>query len=128
MSNADRKLIAELKAALTSQRYSPVVIGNYCAYARAFLDYLARWSISVAAVSEAQVARYLRHAVTMFRKRHGRPPGARWHAIPRSGIHALLRLARGQCDGGRAGGGVIVARALRESRLSLSSVHRGCRL
>jgi site-specific recombinase XerD len=96
MSNADRKLIAELKAALTSQRYSPVVIGNYCAYARAFLDYLARWSISVAAVSEAQVARYLRHAVTMFRKRHGRPPGARWHAIPRSGIHALLRLARGQ--------------------------------
>ena len=96
MSDTGRELIAELKAILTSQRYSPVVVGNYCAYARAFLDYLARQDIAVAEVTEAQVAQYLRHAICCFGRRHGRPPGAHWHAIPRSGIHALLRLALGQ--------------------------------
>jgi len=29
-------------------------------------------------------------------KRRGRPPGPNWHSIPRSGIHALLRIALGQ--------------------------------
>lgn len=96
MSNTGRELIAELNVVLTSQQYSPVVIGNYCAYARGFLDYLARWNIPVADVTEAQVSQYLRHAIRSFRKRHGRPPGPSWHAIPRSGIHALLRLAQGQ--------------------------------
>ena len=33
MPNTDCELIAELKVALISQRYSPVVAGNYCAYA-----------------------------------------------------------------------------------------------
>jgi site-specific recombinase XerD len=47
-------------------------------------------------VTEPQVAQYLHHAIRCFRKRHGRRPAARWHAIPRSGIHALLRLAQGQ--------------------------------
>jgi site-specific recombinase XerD len=96
MSNTDHQLIAELKSVLTSQRYSPAVIGNYCAYARGFLDYLARQSILITDVTEAQVAHYLHHAITMFRKRHGRSPGSYWHFIPRSGIHALLRLAQGQ--------------------------------
>lgn len=96
MRNADRELIAELKVVLTSQKYSPVVIGNYCAYARGFLDYLARRSIPITDVTEAQVAHYLRHAITMFRRRHSRSPGPYWHSIPRSGIHALLRLAQGQ--------------------------------
>lgn len=93
--NVGRDLIAELKVVLTSQRYRPVVIGNYCAYARVFLDDLARRNITLADVTEAQVALYLRRAITMFRKRHGRLPGASWHGIPRAGIHALLRLARG---------------------------------
>lgn len=96
MSNTGRELIAELKAVLTSQQYSPVVVGNYCAYARGFLDHLARRNIPVADVSEAQVGYYLREAIAHFRKRHGRPPGPHWHSIPRSGIHALLRLAQGQ--------------------------------
>ncbi|HTD28052.1 MAG TPA: site-specific integrase [Xanthomonadaceae bacterium] len=47
-------------------------------------------------MSEAQVAQYLRYAIGLFRKRRGRPPGPYWHSIPRSGIHALLRLAQGQ--------------------------------
>jgi len=96
MSNTSGQLIAELRIVLTSQRYSPVVIGNYCAYAREFLGYLALRDMSVTDVTEAHVEKYLRHAIRTFRKRHGRPPGARWHAIPRSGIYALLRLAQGE--------------------------------
>ena len=96
MSNTDRELIAELRVVLTRQQYSPVVVGNYCAYARGFLDHLARRNILVADVSEAQVAQYLRYAIGLFRKRRGRPPGPYWHSIPRSEIHALLRLAQGQ--------------------------------
>jgi site-specific recombinase XerD len=94
MSKPDHELITELKAVLTSQHYSPVVIRKYCAYAREFLDCLARREILVADVTEAQVERYLCHAIALFRKRRGRRPGARWHEIPRSGIHALLRLVQ----------------------------------
>jgi integrase/recombinase XerD len=96
MSNSDCELIAELRVILIRQRYSPVVVENYCAYARGFLDHLARRNILVADVNEVQVAQYLRHAVALFRKRRGRSPGPDWHSIPRSGIHALLRLAQGQ--------------------------------
>ena len=96
MSNAGCELIAELRVLLTRQQYSPVVVGNYCAYARGFLDHLARRNILVTDVSEVQVAQYLRDAIALFRKRHGRPPGPYWHSIPRSGIHMLLRLAQGQ--------------------------------
>lgn len=39
MLKADNELIAELRIVLTKQRYSPVVIGNYCAYARGFVEY-----------------------------------------------------------------------------------------
>jgi len=96
MPNADCELIAELKVALIAQRYSPVVAGNYCAYVRGFLDYLALRSIPITEVTEAQVTHYLHHSIAMFRKRHGRSPGPYWHSIPRSGIHAVLRLAQGQ--------------------------------
>ena len=96
MSNTDYESIAELMVVLTRQRYSPVVAGNYCAYAREFVDYLARRGIEITDVTEPQVAQYLRHAIALFRKRHGRPAAPRWHSIPRSGIHALLRLAQGQ--------------------------------
>jgi site-specific recombinase XerD len=96
MSNIRCELIAELKDSLTSQQYSPVVVGNYCAYAREFLDYLAQRARDVATVTPAQVEQYLRHAIRCFRKRHGRRPGPHWHSIPRAGIHALLRLRQGQ--------------------------------
>lgn len=96
MSKSDRELITELKAILTSQQYSPVVVGNYCAYAREFLDHLARRNILAADVTEAQVEQYLRDAIGLFRQRRGRRPGPRWHQIPCAGIHALLRLVQGQ--------------------------------
>lgn len=96
MSNANDQIITELRTVLSSQQYSSVVVGNYCAYARGFLDYLSRRNFPVTNVSEVQVTQYLRHAIALFRKRHGRSPGPYWHVIPRAGIHALLRLAQGQ--------------------------------
>lgn len=96
MLNADYEFITELRIVLTEQRYSPVVIGNYCAYARGFVEYLAQRNIQIAEVTEAQVAQYLQYAIAMFHKRHGRAPARNWYSIPRSGIHALLRLAQGE--------------------------------
>jgi len=96
MSNTECDLIAELAAELTRQGYNAVVVGNYCAYARDFLAYLAQHEMPIATVTPSQVVEYLRHARVMFRKRRGRQPARDWHSIPRSGIHALLRLARGQ--------------------------------
>lgn len=96
MPNTDRDLIAKLADGLTRQSYSPVVVRNYCAYARDFLAHLARYEIPVTAVTPEDVAHFMRHAVANFRNRRDRPPGPHWHSIPRSGIHALLRLAHGQ--------------------------------
>ncbi|SFB56839.1 Site-specific recombinase XerD [Rhizobium sp. NFR07] len=96
MSNSNDDLITELRTVLSRQHYSPTVVGNYCAYACGFLDHLLQRSIPVMNVSEAEVTEYLRHAIALFQERHGRPPRPYWHSIPRSGIHALLRLAQGQ--------------------------------
>lgn len=96
MSKSERELIVELEAVLIGRRYSLVVIRNYCSYAREFLDYLIHRGIPVADVTEIEVAEYLRHAAAQFRKRRGRRPGKRWHEVPQSGIHALLRLGQGQ--------------------------------
>jgi len=96
MSKPDHELITELRAVLTSRQYSPVVVRNYCAYAREFLDHLAQRNILVADVTAAQVERYLCDAIALFRKRRGRRSGPRWHQIPCSGICALMRLVQGQ--------------------------------
>lgn len=96
MSDNCYELIAALNSSLISQRYSPVVARNYCTYASGFLDYLGQRGIPVADVNDVQVEQYLRHAIVLFEKQRGRCPSARWHEVPRSGIHALLRLAHGQ--------------------------------
>ncbi len=96
MIKSDCEVITELGAILTRQRYSPVVVRNYCTYARDFADHLAHRNILIADVTEAQVEQYLREAVALFQRRHGRLPGPRWHQIPCAGIHALLRLVRGR--------------------------------
>ena len=96
MSDNRHELIATLNSSLISQRYSPVVARNYCTYASGFLDYLGKRGILISDVIDAQVEQYLRHAIVLFQKQHGRRPGARWHEVPHSGIHALLRLARVQ--------------------------------
>ena len=86
-------LIAQLHASLAQQRYSAMVIHNYCVSAESFLRYLARGRIALEAVTPQHVADYLRVAARWFRERHGRDPGPHWHSIPRAGIHAMLRLA-----------------------------------
>jgi site-specific recombinase XerD len=96
MSKSERELIVELEAILIGRRYSRVVIRNYCSYAREFLEYLIQRGIPLADVTEAEVAEYLHHAAAQFRKRRGRRPSKRWHEVPQSGIHALLRLGQGQ--------------------------------
>lgn len=96
MSDNCYELIAALNSSLISQRYSPVVARNYCTYASGFLDYLGQRGIPVADVIDVQVEQYLRHAIVLFEKKRGRRPSARWHEVPRSGIHALLRLVHGQ--------------------------------
>lgn len=94
--NANYKLITELKAVLIKQRYSSVVITNYCVYARWFIEYLLLQNLQISEVTEAEVTQYLQYAVAIFCKRHGREPGRNWNSIPRAGIHALLRLVHGQ--------------------------------
>jgi integrase/recombinase XerD len=89
----DTPLVAELKDALTRQRYNRVAVHNYCRNAGYFLAYLAARKIALEAVTPADVTNYLRFAVRQFRERHGRAPARYWIGIPRSGIHALLKLA-----------------------------------
>ena len=86
-------LVEELKDTLTRQRYNRVAVHNYCRNAGYFLTYLAAREIALEAVTPVDVTNYLRFAVRQFRKRHGRAPARYWIGIPRSGIHALLKLA-----------------------------------
>ena len=55
MTDTDCELIVKLAEALAHQKYSPVVVGNYCCYARAFLDYLARRDMPVTKVTPSQI-------------------------------------------------------------------------
>ena len=96
MLDNHHELISALNSSLLSQGYSPVVVRNYCTYASGFLDYLVLRGVPVADVIDVQVEQYLRHAIVKFEKERGRRPSARWYKVPRSGIHALLRLAHGQ--------------------------------
>lgn len=84
-------LVTELKMSLTQQRFNLVAIHNYCRNAEYFLQHLSERGISLEAVTPDDVSNYLRLAVRRFRQRHGHPPTPRWEAIPRAGIHALLR-------------------------------------
>jgi integrase/recombinase XerD len=93
MSQHSGELIAQLRASLAQQRYSAMVIHNYCVNARSFLRHLAEQRIALEVVTPQHVADYLRDATARFRERHGRDPARYWRSIPRSGIHAMLKLA-----------------------------------
>ena len=93
MSHNPIVLMAQLRSALGEQRYSAMVIHNYCVNAESFLRYLAQERIALEAVTPQHVADYLGAAMQWFRERHGHEPGPRWQSIPRAGIHAMLKLA-----------------------------------
>jgi len=60
----DRSVLRDqLRALLTQQRYSSVVIHNYCRSAEHFLEYLARRDIAVEAATPAHVSGYLHYAM-----------------------------------------------------------------
>ncbi|HCR1860405.1 TPA: hypothetical protein ONC33_004428 [Enterobacter kobei] len=73
------------------QRYNRVAVHNYCRNAEYFLLHLSARRIALEAVTPDDVSNYLRLAIRRFRQRHGQPPAFHWEAIPRAGIHALLR-------------------------------------
>jgi hypothetical protein len=87
-------LIHQLRAHLIQQRFNPVVIHNYCRGAEHFLEYLAQRNIAVDSARPELVSNYLNYALRRFGRRHGYPAAARWQAIPRAGIHVLLRLVQ----------------------------------
>jgi integrase/recombinase XerD len=92
MSPESSALILRLRESLTQQRYNAMVVHNYCRNADHFLAYLIDRKINITAVTPMIVSEYLGLAVREFRKRRGRAPAQYWVSIPRSGIHALLRL------------------------------------
>lgn len=93
MPQNERVMVLKFRETLTQQRYSPVVIHNYCRNADDFLSYLERQKIVLDEVTPTTVSNYLDLAVQRFLKRHSRVPARDWASIPRSGIHGLLKLA-----------------------------------
>ena len=96
MSHDHSALIGQLRELLTHQRFSPVVIRNYCRSAEYFLEYLSRLGVPVEKAAPAQVSSYLYYAIRRFKRCRGRAPAEYWHSIPRAGIHALLRMVQGK--------------------------------
>jgi len=93
MSHEYGALVSRFGETLTTQRYHPAAVDNYCRNADYFLCYLAERKIALEVVTPTEVLIYLRLAVRRFRERHGRAPAPYWVSIPRAGIHGLLRLA-----------------------------------
>lgn len=93
-SPAYSALLAQLRESLTQQRYSAMVVHNYCVNAEHFLHYLAQRQIAVEVATPADVLKYLRCAIRRFHRRHGHSPATDWQSIPRAGIHALLRMVQ----------------------------------
>jgi integrase/recombinase XerD len=93
MSHDHCVLVSQLRETLTEQRYSAMVVHNYCVNADIFLSYLEKRDIAIEAVTPKTVAQYLELAVRRFRRRHGRAPAPRWESIPRAGVHGLLKVA-----------------------------------
>jgi integrase/recombinase XerD len=92
MSHEHRALVVQFRETLTQQRYSSVVVQNYCRNADHFLSYLKEQEIALEKATPRTVSSYLSLAVQRFRERHGRAPAHAWTSMPRSGIHGLLKL------------------------------------
>ena len=73
------------------QRYNRVAVHNYCRNAEYFLLHLSARRIALEAVTPDDVSNYLRLAIRRFRHVTDNRLRSDWEAIPRAGIHALLR-------------------------------------
>ena len=59
MSTDREALISRLNGALTQQRYSPVLVQNYCSFANQFLRHLDESGMVLESVTPADVSDYL---------------------------------------------------------------------
>ena len=91
-------LLARLDAHMRAERYAAVTIGSYARDARRFLERLSTSHISIESVTEDDVERHLSCELRRFLRRHGDAPASpeSWRGAQASGVHLLLRVARGQ--------------------------------
>jgi hypothetical protein len=72
--------IDQLRALLTQERYSSVVVHNQCWGAEHFLEYLARRDIAVEAATPAHVSGYLHYRVLChYRQTKSEALATFWH-------------------------------------------------
>ncbi len=90
--------LTRLRAHLESARYTPKVADRYLAVASYFLRFLDKNHVPVESAQPDHVHAYLREALRVYRRTHGRRPPieAGWRPSHTSGIHMLLRLVQGR--------------------------------
>ena len=90
--------LAQLRAHLESARYTPKVADRYLAVASYFVRFLDKNHVPVESAQPEHVHAYLREALRIYRRTHGRRPPieAGWRPSHTSGIHMLLRLVQGR--------------------------------
>src|SRR5580698_8826271 len=90
--------LAQLRAHLESARYTQKVADRYLAVASYFVHFLDKNHVPIESAQPDQVDAYLRNALRIYRRTHGRRPpieaGSR--LTHTSGIHILLRLIQGR--------------------------------
>ncbi|MGH9563919.1 MAG: hypothetical protein ACRD3S_20895, partial [Terracidiphilus sp.] len=88
--------LAQLRAHLESARYTPKVADRYLAVAGYFIHFLDKNHVPIESAQPKHVEAYLREALRIYRRTHGRRPPieAGWRPSHTSGIHMLLRLVQ----------------------------------
>jgi integrase/recombinase XerD len=94
----DEPWLSRLDSHLRIEGYSLISRKNYAIAVRRFLAYLTDRNLSVEAVEPRDVLAYLQKELRRYCRHRGQPPRSRgnWRNAQTSGIHVLLRLAKGQ--------------------------------
>ena len=90
--------LAQLRAHLESARYTQKVADRYLAVASYFVHFLDKKHVPIESAQPEHVHAYLRGALRIYRRTHGRRPPieAGWRPSHTSGIHMLLRVVQGR--------------------------------
>ena len=86
------------RTALNDEHHTTGTIRHYLQVGRRFMIHLNERSISVEAVRQEDVSRFINFELRGFRRKHGRLPHRiiDWRCRLTSGIHALLRVVQGK--------------------------------
>jgi site-specific recombinase XerD len=86
------------RKALDEAGHTKATVRHYIQVGRRFLVYLNERSLSVEAVQQADVSRFIDFELRGFRRKHGRLPRRliHWRCGLTNGIHALLRQVQGK--------------------------------